>query len=183
MATEGIAGKRHPVWDQGPAFAALTDREQRFVLAMAADPFAGAAGWARAAGYACHDGAKVTGHRVLKRGKVEAAVFEVARSLMGTVGPLLAANVMLRIASDSEHPRQLRAAEMIADRVGMHSIQEVHVSRTDETLEGKISRIHQLAALLGVPVSTLLGANVTQEPKPEPKVIEHIPAKDAGGGR
>jgi len=97
---------------------------------------------------------------------------EVGRSLLGTTGPIIASSVMLKIAADPGHPKQLRAAEAIANRVGLPEIQEVHVHRVDESLEAKIARIRHVAALLKIDVADLLGRNLAGEAKAEPKLIE-----------
>lgn len=146
--------------EYGPAMAALTEKQRRFVLAMASDPFGSAAAWARAAGYSDKsEGAKVYGHYLLYSPKIEEAVLEVGRSMMTTVGPVLAAHAMLRAAANPRHPKHLRAAEMLANRVGLHEVQEVRVRRTDETIAAKLERLRELAALLGVDAAALIGAN------------------------
>jgi hypothetical protein len=172
-------------FEYGPKMAALDERRQAFVKAMAVLPFGSRADWVRMAGYSTHKiGAKVRGHRLVHDPKIEAAVFEYASALMHTEGPLLSVAVMMEIARDKEHPRQLQAAEAIADRIGLHRLSEhrVRVEHSEESAEAKVERIRMVASLLGVDVSQLLGANVGQ-PKDvtrETKVIEHKPEEGDG---
>ena len=141
--------------------AALTEQQRRFVLAMASDPFGSQADWARAAGYSdVKDGAKVRASNLIHSPAIEAAVFEVARSSMLTVGPILASQGLLRIAADPKHKRHAWALEKIANRVGLHEVQEVHVHRTDQTGAAMIERIKALAAKMGANPAVLLGSNV-----------------------
>jgi hypothetical protein len=162
----------------GPAMLALGPKPRRFVLAMAADPFGSAASWARAAGYSDTGGAaKVRAHHLLRNPRVEAAVFEVGRSQLFGVGPILASAVLLRTAANPKHPQHLRAAEMIANRVGLHEKTEHHVSvsHTDRTGVVMLERIKELAGVLGVDAAKLLGPNAA----PGAVVIEHEP-RDGG---
>jgi hypothetical protein len=150
--------------DYGPKMAALTELQRNYVKAMASAPFAKPPEWVRMAGYsdgATRGNARVYAHRLKHDPKVEAAVFEYASQLMHTDGPLLAVQVMLRIARDNKHPKQLAAAEAIANRVGLHEMTEhkVKVEHSEESAEAKVERIKQIAALLGVDVGQLLGRN------------------------
>jgi hypothetical protein len=146
--------------EYGPCMMALSERERKFVLAMASDPEGNATEWARMAGYGDNGGGgiRVTAHDLIHRERVQAAALEFSKGLMTTVGPLLATNVMLRKAAGNGK-EALRAAEMIANRVGLHEVQELTVTRKDETLEAKIGQIRQLAELLGIAPRELLGAN------------------------
>lgn len=152
---------------------ALTEMQRKFVLAMASDPFGGAKKWAIAAGYSnVKDGAKVRGHELVHSPKIEAAVLEVGRSMISTVGPVLAAHAMLRVAANPKAKNHLRAVEMLANRVGLHEVQEINVRRTDLTGDALIERLRLLAGALGIDPASLVGANTG------PKLIEHEPAKD-----
>jgi hypothetical protein len=168
----------------GPAMLRLTEKQRKYVLAMAAAPFDTPPSWARAAGYSDHKGrARVAAFYLVRDAKVQEAVLEIGKALLGTTGPVIAASVLLRIAKDPEHPKQLRAALEIADRVGMHPIQEVHVHRTDETIEAKIERIKVIAAMLGIPVADLLGRNVTGATNGDGKLIEHTAPERSEAGQ
>jgi phage terminase small subunit len=152
----------------GPAMRALTEKQQRYVLAMLADPFGNATQWARAAGYSDKsEGAKVAAFHNAHNPLIEAAANEVARQYLGTMGPVLGVAVAMRIARDAKHPKQLRAAEMLLNRVGLHEKTEHHVV-THGGGGDILQRITDAASLLGVDPAALLGANT---PVPM-KVIE-----------
>lgn len=153
----------------GPAMRGLTEMQRRFVLAMASDPFGNAKRWAIAAGYSDKsEGAKVTGHHLVHDPRIEAAAMEIARGTLNAVGPVLAVSVMLRAARNPKHPKHLRAAEMIANRVGLHETTEhvVNVNHSDRTGAAMAERIKQMAGLLGIDPGQLLGMNAG------PKLIE-----------
>jgi hypothetical protein len=161
----------------GPAMRALNERQRKFVMAMAADPFGNAAKWARAAGYSDKsEAAKVTGHHLIHHPMIEAASFEVAAGLMGTVGPLLAARGMLRVAANPKHKKHLQAIEMLANRVGLHEVKEVRVKRTDETGEALLDRVKRLARELGVDPESLIGANAAPQKMIE-QVVDAVPVE------
>ena len=167
-----------PLEQFGPAMAALTEKQRLFVLAMAADPLGNATKWAKAAGYADIDAnPRVKGHLNLHNPKVEAAILEVSRSMLATVGPALATAGMIRLARNPKHPAHARAVEMLANRVGLHEVQEIHVKRSDETAEAKVARIRQMAEMLGIDPAQLLGVNVAEKPQ---KMIDVTPEKPDG---
>lgn len=147
--------------------AALSEKQRKFVLAMLADPYGNPTKWARAAGYAdCGANARVKGHLNIHSPAVEAAVLEVSRSMMATVGPVLAAAGLIRMAGNPKHRNHARAVEMLANRVGLHEVQEVHVRKTDQTGDALMARIKALADKHGMDADRLLGVN-------NPKLIEH----------
>jgi hypothetical protein len=196
---EGCANRRNmtddvePRW--GPAMSDLTELQRRFVLAMASDPLGNPTQWARDAGYSDKsDAAKVTGHRLSHDQRIKIAINECARSTLDSVGPMLGIAVMLKIARDNTHPKQLAAAIALANRSGFHETTEhvMHVQHTDRTGAAMIERIKELAGELGLDAARLLGANAAVKPEmkvqPEMKVIEHdktvdAVAADAGGQR
>jgi hypothetical protein len=158
----------------GPAMLALTEKQRRFVLAMASDPFGNPTKWARAAGYSdVGEGAKVRGFEAMHNPAVEEAVLEYARGQLNTLGPILATYGMLRIARNPRHPKHVKALEMLANRVGMHETTEhrVIVNHTDKTGETVMERIKAAAEKLGVDPSALLGENVAAPPM---KLIEGV---------
>lgn len=89
--------------------------------------------------------------------KITAAVFEVSRQLLTTVGPSVATQALLRIASDRKHRHHLKAAELIANRVGLHETREVVVKHAEESLEAKIEQVRLLARILRIDPEPLLG--------------------------
>lgn len=157
----------------GPAMRALTEKQRRYVLAMLANPFGNPTRWARDAGYSdVKEGAKVRAHFLAHNPAIERAVNEVARQWLTTRGPILGIAVMMRTAANPDHPKQLRAAEMLANRAGFHETTEhtVNVNHSDRTGVAMAERIRALAGVLGVDADRLLGLNA---PVTEPvKLIE-----------
>lgn len=151
----------------GPKMAALSDLQRRYVLAMLSDPLGNPTRWARAAGYSDqHEAAKVRGHHLSHNPKILEAAQEEARRHVDTVGPILGIGVMIQIARDKGHKRQLEAAAMLADRAGFHAKSEHKLSvehRVDDTQIEALAR--RLAAEAGIRPERLLGVNT-------PKVIE-----------
>jgi phage terminase small subunit len=136
---------------------------------MTNDPFGDAAKWARAAGYSDHkEGAKVRGFEALHNPKVEAAALELGRQMLSTAGPVVAAAALLRAARNPNHPQHIKAAELIANRVGLHEVRELRVQKVEEPVEVKAEKIKALARMLRIDPATLLGG----EPEPEMKLIE-----------
>lgn len=159
--------------DYGPAMLALTEKQQRFVLAMFSAPTGNATRWVKAAGYANTEGGyRVTAHRLMHDPKISAAVQEFAAQHLSVVGPVLSLGVMTKIARSQGHKDQFKAAAALANRSGFHETTEhrVLVRHTDQTGEGVMARIKAAAALLGVDPSVLLGENV-QAPM---KLIEGV---------
>lgn len=149
----------------GPAMAALTEKQRKFVLAMVAEPFASRAKWARMAGYSdASEAAKVTAHYLMHNPKIEAATLEVSQGLLSTVGPVVAAAGLLRIAQNPRHKHHGRALEALANRVGLPEVKELRVKKVGESAEEKFERIKRLAALLGIDPAGLIGANVVAFP-------------------
>jgi hypothetical protein len=150
----------------GPAMAALTDKQRLYVLAMAADPFGNPSQWAREAGYSTHMGQdRIRGHELSHNPAIERAVREYAGTALGTLGPMLAAAGLLRIARKPDHPDHLKALTAIANRVGMNETTEhkVRVEHTDLTGQALLNRIAALANKHGLDAAKLLGANVPHE--------------------
>ncbi len=104
---------------------------------------------------------RVRGHHLSHDPAIEAAALEYAAGRMRTVGPALAIEVMFRAAANPKHPKQLRAAEMIANRVGLHETTEhvVNVNHSDRTGAALLERIRTVAATLGMDTGALLGVN------------------------
>lgn len=159
--------------EYGPAMRALTDKQQKFVLAMGANPFGSRAEWAIAAGYSnVKDGAKVRAHELLHDPKISAAVFEVTRQLLTTVGPLMATEALLRAVADPKNKQHIKAAELIGNRVGLHEVREIKVEHREKSIEEKIEEIKRLARMLRIDASRLLGIPAGSLDQPKMKVIE-----------
>jgi hypothetical protein len=173
--------------EYGPKMARLTELQRNYIKAQMAAPFANPTEWCRMAGYSDRNGgAKVTAFRMKHDPKIEEAVFEYAAHLMHRDGPILAVAGLLQIARDRNHPRQLRALETLANRVGLHELSEhrVRVEHSEESAEAKVERIKRVAELLGIDVQELLGRNVSHQTKPEPKLIEgQVQANDGRADR
>ena len=118
----------------GPAMQALTEKQRRFVLAMAA-------------GSVCVARRMGARRRLLERAKVSASACcarqrsrrrctKSAGSSSTLSGPALATAALLRAAGNPKHKGHLKAAELIANRVGMHEVREVRVEHRDEPLRG-----------------------------------------------
>lgn len=147
--------------------SALTERQRKYVLAMACNPFGTPSDWAEAAGYSQHGaGSRVAGHYNKHNPRIEAAVSEVAQSLLYTEGPMLAAAGLLQIARNPNHPKHLRALETLANRVGLHETSEhtVKVQHTDVTGTALMGRIKALAEKLGMDQTKLIGGNAVAAP-------------------
>ena len=150
--------------EYGPKMLALTEKQRRYVLAMLSNPLSNPTQWARDAGYSDSSGAaKVIAHRNVhgprSQAIMEAAQEEAARHLM-TVGPVLAVGVMMQIARNPEHKRQLDAAVALADRSGFHVKTEhrVTVEHVDHARMLELAR--RWATELGVEEMKLVGSNV-----------------------
>jgi hypothetical protein len=88
-------------------------------------------------------------------------MYEVAKVAFRAKGPAIAAEALLRIASDPAHKDSCRAAVAIADRCGMGPTQTIDVSHTHMDLTGNeiVARIRELAARNGLDAKLFLGAN------------------------
>jgi hypothetical protein len=165
-------------FEYGPKMAALTELQRNYIKAQMAKPFANPTVWCRMAGYSDKGkGAKVTAFRMKHDLRLEQAAEEYAAHMMHRDGPVLAVAGIMQIARNSKHPKQLRALETLANRVGLHELSEhrVMVEHRDESAEAKVERIRMLAQLLGVDVADLLGRNVVRGEEAKdvsPKQIE-----------
>ena len=158
--------------------SALTEKQRRFVLAMASAPWETPTEWCRMAGYSDHkEACKVAAHRLVHEcgDKIERAVREVCIREFRTIGPALAMQGLFAIARNKQHRDHFKALDSLADRVGFHrqTTHNVAVQHTDLRGEALLERIKVVAGLLGVPAEKLLGENVVSREPVETKVIEH----------
>lgn len=152
-----------------PSMLALSSKQRAFVMAMARNPLGTATEWARDAGYSDKaNGARVRGFEAYHNPKVQAAIGDVAKATLGSLGPLLAVHAVLSMARNAEHPQHSRAVEMILNRTGFAEKQQIEVVHRDLTGDALLERIRMLAEKHGVALDAL----------PAPKVIEHVPDKD-----
>lgn len=112
--------------------AALSEKQRKFVMAMVEIPGISQAAAARAAGYSdVSEAAKVRGHHLAHNETVLAAIHEVASSRL-RAHSLLAADVVIEIASntDLDPKERLKAAGMLLDRTGFGAAQTINVNKT-----------------------------------------------------
>ncbi len=171
-----------------PAVASLrglTEKQQRFVWAMATKP---GISQQRAAEIAGYDGGpntwKVKACVMMQDERIVRAIRDVAsKRLQGSA--LGAAEFLTSLWSNPEVAMSLRvrAAESVLDRVGLGGEQNINVKHehTDMTGAAMVERIRALAVKHGLDPQQFLG--VAQ--KPQMKVIEHDDVGRGGseGGR
>ena len=169
---------------------ALNPAQRRFALAAVMFPLAKDWQIAKAAGYSTnsHGALRVQAHVLFHSEKVIAALHEEASKRLRS-SSVLGVSILVKIAQTDGHRDQLRAAEALLNRVGLHEMTEhkVTVDHRDETGEAMIGRVAALAKKLGIDPAVLLGGG-----EPVPKfhvkqiegtagaVIEAEEVKDAG---
>lgn len=138
----------------GPAFAALTEKQQRFVLALFDAPHShGSMTFAtKAAGYKATTQASFhsIAHQLAYDPKVEAAIAEVSRQYLVTLGPR-AIRAMRRVLDNDKHRDFGRVIGLVADRVSPVESKQIVKVEHDITPSAKqtadtLERIAQLAA-------------------------------------
>ena len=166
--------------DLGPAMRACNERQRLFVLAM--KYFGGSQKkCAIAAGYA-EESASVTGHHLAHHPKVQGAMLEVGKELLGT-GTILTAKLLIDVISGDEQAEvkdRLKAAEMLMNRTGMHAMSEhksVVVHRS-ESVDEQIKRLTDMAGKLGIDPQKLLGGIVVEADYEE---VPAAPERSEGG--
>lgn len=151
-------------WELGPKMLALSERQQRFVLELVADPLLSRAEAARLAGYSdVAEGAKVTGHRLMHDQRIIDALHEQAGKRLWAISMKAAYRVEQMLDSDDERVA-LKAAVAVLDRTGFGAQQNININQTvrDESSKGILKRIEVLADRLGVPAAGLLGPPVVE---------------------
>lgn len=120
---------------------------------MAALAFPSGKDWqlAKAAGYSdrSNGSLRVKAHSNLHNEKVIAAMHEEAGKRLRS-SAILGASVLAKIARTDGHKHQLRAAEALLNRIGLHETTEhrVTVQRSDDAVV--VARIRELARELGL---------------------------------
>lgn len=153
----------------GPAMAALTEKQRRFVTALFEAPKSHGAGVfaARAAGYGTSTSSRQSiaqmAYSLMHDPKVEAAVAEVSKQHLTVLGPH-AVRALRRVLDNPGHRDHGRALGIIFDRVApqqsTHTMNvNVNATPSAEKVAASIERIAELAAKFGVAL-------------PAPKVIE-----------
>jgi hypothetical protein len=151
-----MVGVKHMVIDElGQAMRALTEKQRRFVLAYCEYPHATGTDLARMAGYAQKEGSRIwskTASKMLRDPGIIAAIHEVLSKTYRGRGAAIAQDVMLTIAKDRKHPKQLQAALALADRGGFAAAfeQKLTVEHRDQTSEAILGRISLALKRLGL---------------------------------
>lgn len=144
--------------DYGPAMKALRGRQRAFVISMLETGKNDNSFHARNAGYEGNDQTIwATAYRLAHDPKVQAAIHEEAeRRLKGSA--IIATSTVVGLLTSVDEKIQLRAAEMIFNRVGLHATTEHKVTvehvEDDKTLLDKARR---LAGELGIDISKMVG--------------------------
>ena len=133
----------------GPAFAALSPRNQKFVLNFVGNPTGTAVAALRATGYPGTDeSCKVRASQLLRTPSVVAAVREVSEIMLKTLAPK-AVKALHRLLDDPTNSQHVRAVLGTLDRVGMGAIQEHHVNHTHTVTDAsKMAQLLELAERL-----------------------------------
>lgn len=164
----------------GPAMLALaSDRQRAFVRAMIeTGGNATHAEHARMAGFlGDRNTLTATGCRLANDPAVQAAIVEEGAKLMHT-GVILATSHLLHLCKNArEEKDQLKAINMLLNRVGLHEKTEHKLTVRHEQSEAQMIReITALAQTLGIDAQKLIGntkiidgefKEVKQEPEPE----------------
>lgn len=164
-----------PESEQGPAMRKLNPRQKAFVIAIVDLGYSkNHLKAAQAAGYqGTHDVVKVTAHWLYRNPLVVAAMQELARARF-EAGTIAATSVVMEILEDTKAaPKdRLKAAEMVMDRGGLHSLSEhrVVVGQPEDRV-AKLQRAVNLARELGIDPRSLLG-NLADAAPEDIKVLE-----------
>jgi phage terminase small subunit len=117
----------------GPAMRELNVSQRRFVVAALTFPTGKDWQIAKAAGYSdrSHGALRVCAHRLFHDEKVIAGLHEEASKRLRS-SSVLAVSVLMKIARTDGHRDQLRAAEGLLNRTGLHETSEHRVSVTHQ---------------------------------------------------
>jgi phage terminase small subunit len=123
-----------PLEDLGPAMAAVTEQQRRWVVAYAMCGDATSA--CRSAGYSdASEGCKVAGFRLLRTPRVIEALQEWTRGALEGRGAFIAVQALIEIAADPDHKKRFEAADSLADRVGFS--RQTNVNMTVEHTDNR----------------------------------------------
>lgn len=160
----------------GPCMQALNPRQRAFVQACLTIGTTNNAKCAAMAGYTGSANAlAVAGHRLAHHSGVIAAIQEEAERRLRS-SAIMAVSVMVDIArNEVNSPKdRLKAAEMIANRVGLHAKSEHKVITEDAstTDAAMTARIQTLCSQLGIDPKTLLGRMAQPKEVPVAPIVE-----------
>lgn len=147
----------------GPAMKALNPRQRAFVISMLETGKNNNMLHAKNAGYSGTDQAlAVTGYRLSHDDRIQAAVHEEAQRRLNSAAVIATSRVVSLLDSNDEKI-QLKAAEMLFNRTGLHAKTEHKVTvehiEDDKTL---VDQARRLAAELGVDITKMIGYSQTQ---------------------
>ena len=188
MAMARIGGLLPDGQEMGPAMLALTRRQRAFVLAYVAHPQASGTELAKLAGYKQSEGSRVwagTASKMLRMPAIIAAIHEVISKTYRGRGAAIAQDVMLKIAQDRKHPKQLAAALALADRGGFGAMMEskLTVEHRDLTSDAMIRRIQRLVRQLGpIEAGRILGGRVIDVEPDQGRAVAGPEGDRAGDG-
>lgn len=145
----------------GPAMKKLTEKQRGFVMAMIEQ---GGVNYTRAAREAGYEGSESSnariGFRLAHDPTIQEAIKEVGLKMLHA-GAIVAVKTVVDIAGDvsAEKKDRLKAAELIMNRTGMHALTEhkVAVTHTADTDDEMLKRMEQLAKVLNLDPSKLIG--------------------------
>jgi phage terminase small subunit len=138
---ELIAEEMDAALTASPTLKTLTERQQRFVVALAVQSVRNLGEAAQVAGYSDKDQQALwrKGSALARHPKIALACVEIARARLGSAAPF-AAETLLKLADSPDEKIRLRATTEILSRVGVSGVQEVHVKTEDVTKPVPISK-------------------------------------------
>lgn len=136
--------------DFGPKMQALTNLQRGFVLAKLQNPNGTDIEAALAAGVTGKTAASVrtSAHYLSHNPKVLEAIKEQAERMLHS-GAILAAGVIIEIATDPMHKDRLKAADRLLGMAGLGIVTEHRVTVTHQSDAEKIAEIKKLTERLG----------------------------------
>ena len=166
----------HP--EDGPATAALTEKQRGFLFALLEN-----GGNQTAAAMTSFDtkdlrSAQALGSMLARHPKVIAALKEEADKRI-RAGAVLAIDVMIEIMQSPGHKDRFKAAVEVANRSGLLVIQQIDVNHNHHVTSSEmIQRIEALSRQLGLDPVKLLGSAGVKPSAPEPIDVEftEVPA-------
>lgn len=152
----------------GPAMLALTNMQQRFVLAMLEIGDGNYSEAYRAAGYSdsSQEVVKANAHKVAHYPAVQAAMHEEGQKRLNGVMPMALAKLVEFVQGSRNingvvdtipHKEQLKALEMVLNRVGMQATTKHEMVVEHRSNAEQIEKVKEMAAKLGLDPKQLLG--------------------------